>query len=60
MEKALLTIQEAGKMLSISRSQVYRLIANRELEVIHIGRAVRVPVGEIERWVQTRTRSTGP
>ena len=52
MEKVLLTVEEAGEVLSISRSQMYRLITSRELRPVHICRAVRIPVGEIERWLQ--------
>ncbi|MCA1842874.1 MAG: helix-turn-helix domain-containing protein [Actinobacteria bacterium] len=52
----LLSIQEAGRALGIRRSKMYELIAAGELETVHIGRAVRVPVDAIEEFV-VRLRS---
>ena len=52
----LLSIQEAGRALGIGRSMTYELIAAGELETVHIGRAVRVPVDTIEDFV-ARLRS---
>lgn len=40
----LLTVCDAAEVLSVSRSTTYRLIASGELEVVRIGRSVRVPV----------------
>jgi excisionase family DNA binding protein len=54
----LLSIQEAGRALGIRRSKMYELIAAGELETVHIGRAVRVPVDAIENFV-ARLRSGG-
>ena len=52
----LLSIQEAGRALGIRRSKMYELIAAGELETVHIGRAVRVPVDAVEEFV-ARLRS---
>lgn len=52
----LLSIREAGRALGIGRSKMYELIAAGELETVHIGRAVRVPVDAIEAFV-ARLRS---
>ena len=52
----LLSIQEAGRALGIRRSKMYELIAAGELETVHVGRAVRVPVDAIEAFV-ARLRS---
>lgn len=49
--KFLVTIPEAAELLSLSRAFVYKLIARGEIPVIHIGRAARIPVAELERWV---------
>jgi excisionase family DNA binding protein len=48
----LLSIQEAGRALGIRRSKMYELIAAGELETVHIGRAVRVPVDAIQDFVR--------
>ena len=52
----LLSLQEASRALGIRRSKMYELIAAGELETVHIGRAVRVPVDAIEEFV-ARLRS---
>lgn len=48
----LLTILEAARMLGIGRSKAYELIAAGELEVVRIGRTVRVPVDALEEFVR--------
>lgn len=50
--RVLVTIPAAAKALSIGRSTAYELIAAGELEVVHIGRAVRVPVDAIAAYVE--------
>jgi excisionase family DNA binding protein len=47
----LVTIEEAGKLLCLSRSSVYRLIDSGDIEAVHIGRAVRVPVTALADFV---------
>jgi len=53
----LLTVPEAARRLAIGRSTAYLLIAAAELEVIHIGRAVRVPAEAVEAFVTRRRAS---
>jgi excisionase family DNA binding protein len=53
----LLTIRQAAEMLAIGRTTAYELIAAGHLEVVHIGRSVRVPVEAVEVLV-TRLRRT--
>ena len=55
----LLTIPQAARRLAIGRSTAYPLIAAGELEVVHIGRAVRVPADAVELFVARRRRSQG-
>jgi len=50
-DKLLLTVREAQDVLSIGRSKLYELIASGALPVVRIGRAVRLPVKELEKWV---------
>jgi excisionase family DNA binding protein len=49
--KLLLTIMEVAERLSVGRSTVYELINRGTLEVVHVGRAVRVPAIAVERMV---------
>jgi excisionase family DNA binding protein len=48
----------AARILGISRSTFYGLLAQRELRGIHIGRALRVPVSELENWVTRRLEAS--
>ena len=51
-EPLLLTIVQAASALSGGRSTVYEMIARGELAVVHLGRAVRVPVRAVEELVE--------
>jgi excisionase family DNA binding protein len=50
--KLLLTIVEAAERLSVGRSTVYELVNRRELEVVHVGRSVRVPAAAVAGLVE--------
>jgi excisionase family DNA binding protein len=47
----LLSLSEVCKQTSISRSTLYRLIQNRRINVVKIGRAVRIPETEIDAFI---------
>ena len=51
-ELLLLTIPEAASRLSLGRSKTYELIERGLLPVVRIGRAVRIPASEVERFVE--------
>jgi excisionase family DNA binding protein len=42
---------EVRAILRIGRSKLYEMIAHGELPVVRIGRAIRIPRDELERWV---------
>lgn len=48
----LLSVTEAARALRLGRSKTYELISSGELEVVHIGRCVRVPVKAVEAYVE--------
>src|SRR3954452_14158837 len=50
-ERLLLTVVEAATMLGVGRTKAYELIAGGELQVVHIGRAARVPLVAVHRYV---------
>ena len=54
VQPLLLSIPEVAVSLRVSRAMVYTLIATQGLPVIRFGRAVRVSVAALERWVQER------
>lgn len=55
--RLLLTVREAAHALGVGRSTAYELINAGELEVVHIGRACRVPVVVVEAYVERLRRS---
>ena len=50
-QELLLRIDVAAARLAVSRATLYRLIQRGELDTVHIGSAVRVPVTALERWL---------
>ena len=46
----LLRVEEAARMLAISRATLYPMLG-RQIPVVRIGRAVRVPRSELERYL---------
>ena len=50
-ERLLLTVVEAAAMLGVGRTTAYELIADRKLQVVHIGRSARVPLVAVHRYV---------
>ena len=48
----LLSIEDAGRALGVGRSTIYGLIDSGDLEVVHIGRAARVPVESVQGFVR--------
>jgi excisionase family DNA binding protein len=54
--RLLLTVREAAHALGVGRSTAYELITAGELEVVHIGRACRIPVAVVEAYVERLRR----
>ena len=52
----LVTAREAGQILGVSRTTVYELIAAGELETVHIGRSMRLPVDTLDDYVERLRR----
>jgi excisionase family DNA binding protein len=50
----LLTIPEAARVLSVGRTTMYALIDAGAIEVVHIGRCIRVPIEAIRLFVEER------
>jgi len=50
-KKVLWTLKEAGDQLSLSRRTIERMIINKQIPFIKIGRLVRIPVEEALAWV---------
>ena len=56
-DRLLLRVEEAAKLLGVGRSKAWELIWARDLPVIRIGRLVRIPRSELERWITERTEA---
>jgi excisionase family DNA binding protein len=57
--RLLLTVGEAAVVLAIGRTTLYQLIADGQVRTVRIGRAVRVPVAELEAFVERRCHTGG-
>ncbi len=50
--RLLLRIPEVMEILGLGRTKIYELIGSGELPVIRVGKAVRIPVTALEKWVE--------
>jgi excisionase family DNA binding protein len=50
----LVNVMQAAEILSLSRSTIYQLIWSDQLTPIRIGRSIRFPVEQLERFVADR------
>jgi len=53
-QRLLLRIPEVAETLGIGRAKIYELIATGELPTIRVGRAVRISVSTLQKWVENR------
>jgi excisionase family DNA binding protein len=51
MPRLLLTVSEAARRLGIGRSLLYELMANDEVESIHVGRLRRIPADALVTYI---------
>ncbi len=57
-EKLLYTAEEAAERLTLSRAQIFRLIATGELKSVKIGKARRISERALEEFVQLAEEAT--
>lgn len=55
----LLTKPQAAEYLSMSLRMIDRLISQRQIAVVHIGRAVRIRRSELDSYIQAHTAPAG-
>jgi excisionase family DNA binding protein len=53
-EPLLLTISQVAQRLGLSRTYVYKLIATDGLPTVHFGRAVRISLASLQKWLEER------
>ena len=56
----LVSIKQAAAILSISHSSIYHLMGTDHLTPIRVGRSVRFPVEQLERFVEARIAVDSP
>ena len=52
MKKLVMSVEEAGKALGLSRSGAYDAIARKEIPSLRFGRKIVVPRAAIEKMLQ--------
>lgn len=52
MEKVLLRVSEAAEACSVSRSQMYTLLARGDIPYVVVGSRKRIPVDGLRAWVR--------
>ena len=57
-ERLTLSVEEAGRLLGISRALAYELVARGELPSLRLGRRIVVPRRALERLVDDAGTST--
>ncbi len=57
-QRLLLRVPEVAEALGLGRTKVYELIATGELPVIRLGRAVRVSVVALQKWVEEHDKQS--
>ena len=54
LQRLLLRIPEVAETPGIGRTKIYELIATGVLPTIRVGRAVRISVSTLQKWVEER------
>jgi excisionase family DNA binding protein len=55
IEPLLVRVEEAARMLSLSRSTIYEMMDAGELPSVRRGSARRIPVAALREWVNQQT-----
>ena len=55
-EKLTLSVEEAGKLLGVSRQVAYQLIHREDFPTLHIGRRILVPRKQLEARMERMTK----
>jgi excisionase family DNA binding protein len=59
-DQVLLTVEQAGERLGVSRSTMYRLIAAGDIDVVHVRALTRVEPEELRSYVMRLGQTRGP
>lgn len=56
LQPLLLTITDVARVLCLSRTKVYQLIACEGLPTVRFGKSVRVSVWSLQSWIEQREK----
>ena len=56
MEKLTMTVEEAGKVLGISRPTAYKLVQRADFPVVRVGHRLLVSTEGLREWVKKEAR----
>ena len=59
-KRLLLRVPEAAEQLGIGRTKIYEMIATGELPTVRFGRAVRISVTTLQKWIEEREQQNMP
>ena len=54
-QELLLRISAASRILSVSRSKLYELVAKNQVPHVKIGNSLRIPVEALRAWIEKKT-----
>jgi excisionase family DNA binding protein len=57
-EPLLVRVEEAARLLSLSRSTIYEMMDRGELPSVRCGAARRIPMAALRAWVERQTETT--
>jgi excisionase family DNA binding protein len=57
IEPLLVRVEEAARLLSLSRSTIYEMLDRNELPSVRCGAARRIPLSALRAWVEHHTNS---
>ncbi len=57
-QELLLRISAASRILSVSRSKLYELVAKNQVPHVKIGNSLRIPVQAMRTWIEKNTEGT--
>jgi excisionase family DNA binding protein len=58
-DRLLLTVDEAASRLGMKRTFLYELVTRGELESLKLGKARRIPVAALDKYIQAQLRAQG-
>ena len=59
-QRLLLRIPEVAETLGIGRTKIDEMIATGELPTIRVGRAIRISVSTLQKWIEEREQQNMP